>query len=449
MENLGNKAKEQYILDQLDVVLNWPKDLNNLKRNIKIGGLSDFSEYQDVINGLDEIIEWLRAIKALLLAQDGYTSFPYKYLEKEIVDKLKQHEASLTSYCQRKSLTLDNTLDLLDSFKYIYWDVSRVVKNKEQISYNLELDNLKKLNKDLKNAKKQYDSLIKSINDSNLDIIDQKEIISERCKDVDVFHTTVKSQHDQINKIFNKVEIIDSKTEAEAGQINEVFTDIENKKKNLEVDMKNIKDKAEQLMELHKSDTSDLLHRLMEIEKDITDKLKSATGISLFHSFKKRKDTLWWSKLFWLVCMLGCSAFLILEAPALVENLANQPLYVRFGFLLPVFYILGFVTKQYSNNRRLEEVYAMKSNISLSLSAYQQVIKELIMDESLQKNDDKNQCVDFMVDSIKNIFASPLKENKKDIDDEIKHSHNILKDCSAMVSTSLKAFTNLVNRQEQ
>jgi hypothetical protein len=131
--------------------------------------------------------------------------------------------------------------------------------------------------------------------------------------------------------------------------------------------------------------------------------LARATGASLFKAFEVRQGKLVLGRRFWAT---ATAAFTFLTA-ALIYYLAaevstiNASLVVRSLLSLLGLASIGFCAKQYGKERALEEEYAFKSTISLSLPAYEKLIAELAADP------EKAQHRDFVIRSVQQIWAPP------------------------------------------
>jgi hypothetical protein len=69
---------------------------------------------------------------------------------------------------------------------------------------------------------------------------------------------------------------------------------------------------------------------------------------------------------------------------------------------------------QYSKERRLEEEYAFKSNISISLNPYQELVSKLVDEKN---KDELAKYTAFIIDSISKVYTSPTE---KVFDPEVK-----------------------------
>lgn len=185
-------------------------------------------------------------------------------------------------------------------------------------------------------------------------------------------------------------------------------------------------------LEQHQKEVDGVLFKLRAQQKDIDDKLQKATGISLFHAFGQRQKSIFVGKMIWggisgllLIAMVWYNAQLI-DIASKTEFKVDTAFWLRVALNTPFAIILGFASVQYSRERKLEEEYAFKSNISVSLEAYREIVDRLLKDEkeaSASANGSVDQArtrlVTFIIESIQNIFSSPTErvfgDHKKEV----------------------------------
>lgn len=434
-----NKEQEDELISRFEQVLLWPKDIENFKKNVR-EATKDINEIYAVESVIDEIINTIAEINEFLIINKGYKSFPYRFLS-ETFSKLQHQERYLINNTQKKVFTSAMGEQALAGLYDVLWSLKTGVSYDENMTQVLASMDLKSLSKDFENLKNKYDALIDSIESAEKNVVKQNDYINRIKNDVDSFYTVAKANKEELDTIHTNIKSLTPEITSNAEKIKTTVANSQKELDGLFDEIDNLKSDASVIIKSNENDTSSLLERLQEIEKDITAKLESATGISLFHSFENRKGNIVSSKWVWFWLSIVCSLALCVGGPAIFYKFKDFALYIRVGLVFPLFYILGFSTKQYANERRLEEVYALKSNISLSLKAYQEVIKEMMIDKTLDI-DVKKECVDFMVESIRNIFSSPLKEEKKEVDKEV----SVLKESTDILSDTLKTVSNFVNK---
>jgi methyl-accepting chemotaxis protein len=165
---------------------------------------------------------------------------------------------------------------------------------------------------------------------------------------------------------------------------------------------------AESSVNQNKKDTEELVKQLNELEGQIKDQIEKATGRSLFHSFQKRKEEIVTRKNFWVLA-LGAILLVSLLGTfyiAKTETALGLALYLKLSFSIPIIYGISFCTVQYTKERKLEEEYAFKSNISISLVPYRDLVEKMI---GVNDNQSKSKFADFMIGSISKIFTSPTE----------------------------------------
>ncbi len=157
------------------------------------------------------------------------------------------------------------------------------------------------------------------------------------------------------------------------------------------------------------------LHRLTAeleaLESRIRDSIERATGHGLFHSFQTRQEALAKEKQFWARALAGAVVVSLLASGAFIFSLRyvhvyDAAFYLKLSISLPIIYAIAFCSVQYSRERRLEEEYAFKSNISISLDPYQRLVKQLV---DANKPEELAKYTAFVIDSVNRVFTSPTE----------------------------------------
>lgn len=152
-----------------------------------------------------------------------------------------------------------------------------------------------------------------------------------------------------------------------------------------------------------------LTAELKRLELQIKDQIEKAIGFSLFGAFQKRQESIVASKKFWQWALFICVAAGVLLGIYFLFTFRNMPsfnyLYLaRLALSLPVIYAISFCSIQYSKERRLEEEYAFKASISVSLNPYQELVGRLV---DMKVPEERAKYADFIIDSIESVFSSP------------------------------------------
>lgn len=156
---------------------------------------------------------------------------------------------------------------------------------------------------------------------------------------------------------------------------------------------------------------STLTGDLQALELQIKDQIEKAVGFSLFGAFQRRQDSIVASKKFWqwslFACVLSGVGLGIYFIIALSHMTPLEPSYKYFAKLalsLPVIYAISFCSIQYGKERRLEEEYAFKASISVSLNPYQELVGKLVDHADAAE---RAKYTDFIINSINSVFDSP------------------------------------------
>jgi hypothetical protein len=164
-------------------------------------------------------------------------------------------------------------------------------------------------------------------------------------------------------------------------------------------------------MSENKAEFERRVKELDELEGQIRKSIERATGFTLFHSFQKRQLDLGKEKRFWAYALgvtvlisLCASGFFIYSLKYVQAY--NAAFYLKLSISIPLIYAIAFCNIQYSRERRLEEEYAFKSNISVSLDPYQRLVRELV---DVTKPEELAKYTAFVIDSVSKVFTSPTK----------------------------------------
>jgi hypothetical protein len=170
-----------------------------------------------------------------------------------------------------------------------------------------------------------------------------------------------------------------------------------------------VRAKADETITDHTARTEALLKELEANEARIRHALDEATGVSLFDSFDKRRDTISKGKWLWARAAAALGILTVgIVAYALFTCKAYTPiLYLKLGLLLPLGALVWVCFAQYNHERRLEEEYAFKSNISLSLVPYKDLVATAFGSEDEASS---SKYAQFLVDSVDKVFTPPADQ---------------------------------------
>ncbi len=145
------------------------------------------------------------------------------------------------------------------------------------------------------------------------------------------------------------------------------------------------------------------------LEGQIRESVNRATGFSLFHSFQKRQEDLAKAKLFWAKALGITVSISIIASGFFIYSLRyvheyNAAFFLKLSISLPIIYTIAFCNLQYSRERSLEEEYAFKSSISISLDSYQRLVRTVI---DATKPEELSKYTAFLIESVNQVFTPP------------------------------------------
>ena len=217
-------------------------------------------------------------------------------------------------------------------------------------------------------------------------------------------------------------------------KIKEFLSEIETHR----VAMSDTATKASGIVAENSAKTEALIQRLQEQQGQIDVQLQSAAGVGLFRSFNARQQELAKAKKWWVLAL----AVLVILAAALAwwivgaAKTLDIAFYVKLSLSVPLAFAITFCTVQYSRERRLEEEYAFKSNISLSLVPYKDLIAAMAQaGQPLEPG----QFTTFVIESIKSVFTSPTEKVFSAEDDSKGVQPKVIKEIGELVKTISEA----------
>ena len=205
-----------------------------------------------------------------------------------------------------------------------------------------------------------------------------------------------------------------------------------------------ISENAHGTVENNKNETTALLSKLAKLELQIKDQIEKATGHSLFHSLQTRQHNIDEGKNKWLYA-IGTLVVLTLVLTAVIaftHKAYDVAFYLKLSMSIPLIFAISFCTVQYSRERKLEEEYAFKSNISISLIPYKELVEKMSTTD-----EEKAKYTAFLIDSINKVFTSPTEkifgdEDDKRADKSLKHLGKTLESVLKPIEPVLKILQN-------
>jgi hypothetical protein len=166
--------------------------------------------------------------------------------------------------------------------------------------------------------------------------------------------------------------------------------------------------RSSETIDVNKQRTDVLVEELSKLKDQIKEQIQQATGFRLFGAFQSRQNEIAKAKNFWVYAI----GILVLISAAVTIWIAHEAQYytansfafwIKLSLTVPLAFALTFCTVQYSRERRLEEEYAFKSSISVSLNPYRDLIQSILKDAPA----DQTKYADFVIDSVRNVFTPP------------------------------------------
>lgn len=178
------------------------------------------------------------------------------------------------------------------------------------------------------------------------------------------------------------------------------------------------RDRANTLIDQNNQQTTELIDELRSLEIQINEHLQRATGDSLFHTFNQRRKVLSVTKYLWILGVIGFAIGIYISLSnilttglAALNNNDGKDIYLfllRLSVNIPFGFGIYFCASQYNKERKLEEEYAFKSNISISLVPYEELVRKL-MSVNVENTTEREKYTKFVIDAISNVFTSPTE----------------------------------------
>ena len=174
--------------------------------------------------------------------------------------------------------------------------------------------------------------------------------------------------------------------------------------------MVDVQRRAEDGMEENRAEYEKAFALAREHQEATQKILEGAVSGDLFEAFDQRyrelERTKWrwfWALAVGVVLFAGVSIWILTAAfPFSTAFYGRLLLVPTFGFWV------GFAAIQYGRERHLEEVYAFKSKISVSLEACRGLVARVLATmENIPDNDPRKKYAEFVIDSVTKIFTPP------------------------------------------
>jgi hypothetical protein len=244
-----------------------------------------------------------------------------------------------------------------------------------------------------------------------------------------------------------KANITTSQTAAD-GELSEALKELttssselitESQKKLGELELK-LATRSEETIEANHNKTEELIADLAKLKDQIREQIQQATGFQLFGAFQARQNEIAKSKNIWVYAIAalvaisaGVTIWIAHEAQFYSVN--NFAFWVKLSLTVPLGFAITFCTVQYGRERRLEEEYAFKSSVSVSLNPYRDLVHSILEKDGQV---DQSKYTDFVIGSVTNVFTPPTD---KVFDGEKKSgfTEKTFKQTAEIIGTAVKA----------
>jgi hypothetical protein len=213
----------------------------------------------------------------------------------------------------------------------------------------------------------------------------------------------------------------------------------ESQKKLSELEQK-LATRSEETIEANHKKIEELIADLAKLKDQIREQIQQATGFQLFGAFQSRQNEIAKSKNIWVyaigalvVISAGVTIWIAHEAQFYSAN--NFAFWVKLSLTVPLGFAITFCTVQYGRERRLEEEYAFKSSVSVSLNPYRDLVHSILEKDGQV---DQSKYTDFVIGSVTNVFTPPTD---KVFDGEKKSgfTEKTFKQTAEIIGTAVKA----------
>lgn len=203
---------------------------------------------------------------------------------------------------------------------------------------------------------------------------------------------------------------------------------------------KNLNERSSETIEKNNEKTVALAVELGKLQDQIREQIQQATGFRLFGAFQARQNEIVksrnrWSYAILVLVAVAAGATIWIAHEAQTYKVTDIALWIKLSLTIPLAYLITFCTVQYSRERRLEEEYAFKSAISVSLNPYRDLIRSMLeKDGALEQG----KYTQFVIDSVTNVFTPPTD---KVFESEKNHgvTSKTMKQISEIIGAGVKA----------
>lgn len=393
---------------------------NKITEVVRIVDERQFSRDRSPLD-FDTAVERLRSCRDIVLGtieNDFFSTLP-QGIQGELVPILNSIVSHLNSIIEGSD-NLDALGSYVDQMHAFVWRNRLAEKSSRVVNYSQKLDQLTKLAGEAQRLRSEFEELVAKGSEIYA-LLEQSNQAATRASDA---QTQAQTARDQALTCAQEAQTALTTANERNTQINDLLAHARSSQQEIstfEQDLKKLytegqmfRDRiaetertAKETVDKNNDRTKEIQDKLTALEVQIQNALQKATGVSLFHSFQERRNQIAKGKWIWAVLagIFGVGTIAWVSFLAYTCNAIAPPLYFKLAVALPVTLIVWFCINQYNHERRLEEEYAFKSNISLSLVPYRDLVEEI-----LSKQDDaaRNKYAEFIVNSVDKVFTAPI-----------------------------------------
>lgn len=372
-----------------------------------------------------------------------------------MLESISRHQTNLIAGTD-EVVNLANTIEQLNT---AIWQYGLHNLSSEVLGYEAKLNQLKTLELEAKDLRRKLHAGLKlsdkldqlvtkttALNDELTEIVNTANTagskvdnellrITDTTQKASTSLAVIQQNEATVTQQLATVNLSVAEISAHEAKIKEFFSQI-NEYRNV---INAVEENAKNTIKVNTEKTNTLIATLTSLEDQIKEQLQKATGVSLFHSFGTRQGLLKTSAKNWLYTLI-ILVIVALVLPIYVISTTtaiDTAFFLKLSMSLPLIYAFTFCTLQYSRERKLEEEYAFKSNISISLVPYKELVEKLV---DGGRPEEKQKYTEFIIDSISKIFTSPT-ERIFDHESKQKGSNtDIIKQVSGLIETIGKAI---------
>ncbi len=201
-----------------------------------------------------------------------------------------------------------------------------------------------------------------------------------------------------------------------------------------------LEQRSTETIEENHTKTGQLVQELAQLKEQIRQQIQQATGFTLFGAFQARQNEIAKAKKFWVwaiavlvLVSVGVTFWIAYEAR--YYGVRDLAFWVKLSLTVPLGFAITFCTLQYGRERRLEEEYAFKSSISVSLNPYRDLVYSILEKDGKV---DHSKYTEFVIDSVTNVFTPPT-DKVFDTNKKVGLTEKTFKQTAEIIGTAVKA----------